>query len=78
MLVLIHISDLSLSLKHQVYGQPLVLKAVVSHHNIKFEILLAVRILVALNTHNPIPDYLQIIKQYTHTFVQGCSLGEWL
>ena len=31
MLVLIHISDLSSSLKYQVYGQPLVLKAVVSH-----------------------------------------------
>jgi hypothetical protein len=31
MLVLIHISDLSSSLKYQVYGQPLVLKVVVSH-----------------------------------------------
>ena len=31
MLVLIHISDLSLNLKNQVYGQDLVLKAVVRH-----------------------------------------------
>ena len=31
MLVSIHISDLSLSLKNQVYGQPLALKVVVRH-----------------------------------------------
>ena len=33
MLVSIHISDLSLNLKNQVYGQHLVLKAVVRHLN---------------------------------------------
>jgi hypothetical protein len=50
------ISDLSSDLENQVYGQRLVLKAVVRHlkaHLSNAEILLA----VALNTHNPTLDY---------------------